>query len=95
VAVDGGQLVGVIFFSRLTFENDLYVFMLSPVAIHTEYQGMGIGRALIIHGLREIKKRGVRVVTTYGNPTFYSKLGFRPLSQDMIEAPHKLSQPEG
>jgi predicted N-acetyltransferase YhbS len=95
VAVDGEQMVGAIFFSRLTFDKDIDVFILAPVAVHTEYQGMGIGQALITHGLREMKKIGVRVVTTYGDPAFYSKVGFHPLSQDMIEAPLELSQPEG
>jgi predicted N-acetyltransferase YhbS len=95
VAVDGEQMVGAIFFSRLTFEKDMDVFILSPVAVHTEYQGMGIGQALITLGLQELKKRGVGVVTTYGDPAFYSKVGFHPLSQDMIEAPLELSQPEG
>ena len=95
VAVDGEQMVGAIFFSRLTFTKDMGVFILAPVAVHTEYQGMGIGQALITHGLREMKKRGVKIVTTYGDPTFYSKVGFNPISQDMIKAPLELSQPEG
>lgn len=95
VAVEGGQMVGAIFFSRLTFEKDIDVFILAPVAVHTEYQGMGVGRELIIHGLRGLKKRGARVVTTYGDPAFYSKVGFHPLSRNMIEAPFELSQPEG
>ena len=95
VAVDGEQIVGAIFFSQLTFEKDINVFILAPVAVHTEYQGMGIGQALITHGLREMKKRGVSIVTAYGDPAFYSKVGFLPLSQDMIAAPFELSQPEG
>jgi predicted N-acetyltransferase YhbS len=56
---------------------------------------MGIGQALIAHGLQEMEERGVEVVTTYGDPAFYSKVGFHPLSQDVIEAPYELSQPEG
>jgi putative acetyltransferase len=50
---------------------------------------------LITHGLQELKKRGVRIVTTYGDPAFYSKVGFHPLSQELIEAPLELSHPEG
>jgi predicted N-acetyltransferase YhbS len=95
VAVDAERLVGAIFFSRLTFEQAIEAFILAPVAVRTEYQGMGIGQALITHGLQEMRKHGVRVVITYGDPAFYSKLGFRPLSQDIIQAPLELSQPEG
>ena len=95
VAVDGRQLVGAIFFSRLTFEQGINVFILAPVAVDADHQGMGIGQALITHGLREMEKQGVRFVTTYGDPAFYSKVGFHPISQDAIEAPLQLSQPEG
>ena len=95
VADDGEQIVGAIFFSRLTFQNDLDVFILAPVAVHTDHQGMGIGQALITHGLREMEKRGVSFVITYGDSAFYSKVGFHQISQNAIEAPHSLSQPEG
>ncbi|KPJ77858.1 MAG: acetyltransferase [Deltaproteobacteria bacterium SG8_13] len=95
VAVHSEQMVGALFFSRLTFEKNIDVFILAPVAVHSDHQGMGIGQSMIAHGLREMKKRGVRIVTTYGDPGFYSKVGFHPLSQDMVEAPFELSQPEG
>lgn len=95
VAVDRGKIVATIFFSRLTCEKDIDIFILAPVGVRTDYQGRGIGQALINHGLRELKKRGVWVVITYGDPAFYTKVGFHPLSQDMIAAPCELSQPEG
>ena len=95
VALDEERMVGAIFFSRLIFEKGIDAFILAPVAVATEYQGRGIGQALITHGLRELKKRGVEIVTTYGDPAFYSKVGFQPLSRDVIEAPLALSQPEG
>lgn len=95
VVVDGGQIIGSIFFSRLTFESDIDVFILAPVAIHSDHQGKGIGQGLINHGLSAIKDQGVRLVITYGDPRFYSKVGFRPLSQDVVRPPIELSQPEG
>lgn len=95
VAVDREAVAGAIFCSRLTFERDVEVFLLSPVAVHPDWQGVGIGQALITHGLRTLKDRGVQVVTTYGDPAFYGKVGFRPLSEEVIAAPVALSQPEG
>lgn len=95
VAVEGNQIVGAIFFSRLSFEKDVDVFILAPVAVHSDHQGMGIGQALIKHGLQEMQKSGVSFVTTYGDPAFYSKVGFHPISQDVIAAPLELSKPEG
>ncbi len=96
LAVDKDQIVGAIFFSRLTFEQrDIDVFIMAPVAVHSDHQGMGIGQTLITHGLQEMKKSGVKFVITYGDPAFYAKVGFQPLSQDVVVAPLKLSQPEG
>lgn len=95
VAVDRKVFVGAIFFSRLIFERDIEVFLLSPVAVRPDWQGKGIGQALITHGLRALKDRGVQVVTTYGDPAFYGKVGFQPLSEEVIAAPAALSQPEG
>jgi len=95
VAVDNGQIVGAIFFSRLDFKNGIESFILAPVAVHSDHQGKGIGQALINHGLSELKNTGVSVVLTYGDPGFYHKVGFRPISPEMIRAPFALSQPEG
>ena len=95
VSVDTEQIIGAIFFSRLTFETDIDVFILSPVAVHSGHQGKGIGQELIKYGLREMKRRGVKIVTTYGDPAFYSKVGFLPLSENVLKAPFELSQPVG
>ena len=64
VAVDRTQIVGAILFSRLRFETDIDLFPLAPVAVHSDHQGMGIGQALITHGLQKLKERGVEVLTT-------------------------------
>lgn len=95
VAVDQDQIVGAIFFSRLTFKDGINAFILAPVAVHSGHQGKGIGQALINYGLQEMKTKGINFVTTYGDSAFYSKVGFQPLSEDTIQAPHQLSHPEG
>jgi predicted N-acetyltransferase YhbS len=95
VAVDDGQIVGGIFFSRLAFENGIEAFILAPVAVDSDQQGKGIGQALINYGLRELTDKGVSVALTYGDPSFYQKVGFRPISHETIRAPFALSHPEG
>lgn len=95
VAEIDGQLVGSIFFSRLWFEDCTPAFILGPVAVHCVHQGKGIGQALISHGLEALKDEGVSIVLTYGDPNFYSKIGFQALSHETIRAPYELSQPEG
>lgn len=95
VAVDKNQIIGSIFFTRLTFETNVEVFILSPVAVHSDFQNMGIGHRLINYGIGTVKGKGVKIVVTYGDPRFYTKVGFRHLPQDIIRSPFKLSQPEG
>ena len=88
-------IIGSIFFTRLKFKNPIHVYMLAPVAVSTTHQGKGVGQALINYGINELKNRSVAVAITYGDPSFYSKVGFKLLSENTIQAPLKLSMPEG
>ncbi len=90
-----GAVIGAIFFTRLRFDEPVEAYMLAPVAVSTAHQGRGVGQALINFGLRELRKRSVTVAVTYGDPAFYCKLGFHPLSEDVMQAPMPLSMPEG
>ena len=94
-AYEEESIIGAIFFTRLRFNQALQAYMLAPVAVSTKHQGKGVGQALIKYGLNELKKRSVAVVITYGDPSFYSKVGFQALSENIIQAPLKLSMPEG
>lgn len=90
-----GAMVGAIFFTRLRFDEPIEAFMLAPVAVSTAHQGRGIGQALIRFGLDELRMRSATLVVTYGDPAFYSRVGFQALSEDVIRAPLPLSMPEG
>lgn len=94
-AYEDESIIGCIFFTRLHFNQPVRVYMLAPVAVATSHQNKGVGQALIRHGLGELQKRSVHVVVTYGDPSFYGKLRFEPLSEETIQAPLKLSMPEG
>ncbi|MEJ2308842.1 MAG: N-acetyltransferase [Gammaproteobacteria bacterium] len=93
--VEEESIIGAIFFTRLRFDSDIKAYMLAPVAVSTGHQGKGVGQELIRYGLDELENRSVDVVITYGDPAFYAKVGFQPLSQNIIKAPLKLSMPEG
>lgn len=95
VAQENDQLIGCIIFSQLYFESLIKTFILSPVAIQSRYQGQGIGQQLITFGMNQLKEHGVELVMTYGDPSFYSKVGFKPVAVDTIPAPLELNQPEG
>ncbi len=95
VATEDAQIIGSIIFSRLTFENAVSAFLLSPVAIDTIHQGQGIGKKLINFGLNVLKKNGVELAFTYGDPRYYVKTGFKPITEKIVKAPLPLSQPQG
>jgi len=95
VATESDKIIAGVFFSRLTFESDIETFMLSPMATLTKHQGKGVGQKLINFGHNTLKKYGVRVVVTYGDINFYSKVGYKQITEDMIKAPLALSMPEG
>ena len=95
VTCDEAQLVGCIFLTPMTFDVGVSAFLLAPVAVKTEFQGRGIGQQLIRHGLSQMQKQGVELVITYGDPNYYSKVGFVPITESFAKAPYPLSQPQG
>ena len=95
VATSNNCIVGCIFFSRFVVPSGEVAFILSPVAISTNLQGSGIGTKLINYGLNQLKGLGVKLAFTYGDPNYYSKTGFGQISESIVKAPFKLSQPEG
>ncbi len=95
VATENEQIIAGIIFSKLTFESETKAFILSPVAVHTSYQRKGIGQDLINFGLKMLKENGVELAFTYGDPNFYSKVGFSVITEKVVKAPLKLSYPEG
>ena len=95
-AWEEGALVGGIFFTRLTHAGDpRTVFMMAPVAVATPHQGQGIGQRLIAHGLDVLRQEGVDIAVTYGDPAFYGRVGFKPVSEADLPAPQPLQQPQG
>jgi predicted N-acetyltransferase YhbS len=95
-AWEDGVPVGGIIFSRLTHGGDARtVFVLGPVAVATDRQGQGIGQRLIAHGLDALRREGVDIAVTYGDPAFYTRVGFKPITQDLVPAPFCLQHPEG
>ncbi|NEX15815.1 MAG: GNAT family N-acetyltransferase [Halochromatium sp.] len=96
IAEEKGAIIGGILFSRLTYEQDeRTVFVLAPVAVATDQQGKGIGQRLLHQGLAALRSAGVDIAMTYGDPGYYAKVGFKPISEADAPAPFKLQQPEG
>ena len=96
VAEDAGEIVGSVIFSRLIYDQDnRTVFVLSPLAVATDHQGKGIGQRLLKYGFKSLEAAHVDVVLTYGDPGFYSKVGFSQITEAFAAAPFALTRPEG
>lgn len=96
VAEDGGEIVGSVIFSRLVYDQDRRtVFILSPLAVAAKDQGQGIGQRLLNYGLKTLAAAHVDMVVTYGDPGFYSKVGFSQITKAIAAAPFTLTRPEG
>lgn len=95
LAIENDVILGSIIFSRLRLANNVNAFLLSPMGVHSSQQGKGIGQKLITFGLDSLKESGVELVFTYGDPNFYAKVGFMPISESIVKAPLPPSFPEG
>lgn len=81
VAELDGQIAGHALFSPATLDdrgNETVVAALGPVAVRPEYQGHGIGTALILAGLEICRERGFPLAIVLGHPGYYPRFGFRP-----------------
>lgn len=90
VEIDG-KCVGHIVYShsKVTsdFGQDYPVITFGPVSVLPEFQGMGIGMAIIEHTLEEASLMGYKAVFIYGDPSYYEKFGFVPAEKFSIGTP--------
>lgn len=83
-------------FSRLTYADPAQtVFVMGPVAVAHAHQRRGIGGQLIRAGVDHLRDQGVDLVMTYGDPAYYTRHGFHPVTQAQIPAPFMLQYPHG
>jgi len=54
-----------------------------------------VGQSLLRYGLSEMRRAGADVAVTYGDPAYYRKVGFRPVTTETIPAPRRLQYPAG
>lgn len=79
VAERDGQVVGFIAFSEVTLDGERAGGLgLAPVAVAPDFQGAGIGGALIRDGLARATAAGWRFVVLLGHDHYYPRFGFAP-----------------
>ena len=95
-AEDDGAVIGAAVFTDLSFADDSRsVVLLSPMAVSSRHQRRGVGQGLINYALEALRARGVDVAITYGDPAYYARVGFRPITEQQARPPQPLSHPHG
>jgi putative acetyltransferase len=79
VAVEAGDIVGHVLFSRVTIDgNDsTRALGLAPVGVLPGFQRTGIGSRLIRQGLTRCASAGYDLVVLVGAPAYYTRFGFQ------------------
>ncbi|NRP51847.1 MULTISPECIES: GNAT family N-acetyltransferase [unclassified Marinobacterium] len=95
MALEDDQLLGAVLFSKFIYTDQIHGLLLSPMAVIPEAQGKGVGQNLIRFAIEQLKEASYPFLVTYGDPNFYSKLGFQSISEKQLPAPYMLSMPQG
>lgn len=79
VAEKDGRIVGHVLFSRLMIEADGKSYpavALAPLAVDPDYQGQGIGAALVETAHERLKANGETLSIVLGDPAYYDRFGY-------------------
>lgn len=77
VAVQNQEIVGHVAFSPVTIEaKATRWFGLGPLSVRPDRQGIGIGQALIGHGLDRLRRMSTSGCMVLGDPHYYGRFGF-------------------
>jgi len=90
VAVAGTRIIGHILFPPIAIVSETAetaALALAPLAVHQDFQCLGVGAALVREGLDECRRRGHRIVVVVGHPGYYPKFGFVEARKFGLQAP--------
>ena len=91
VAEEAGEIVGHILFTPIVIRGargqETASLALAPVSVHPDFQGRGIGGALIGAGHDAAMAKGYTSVILLGHESYYPRFGYKPAALWGIKAP--------
>ncbi|WP_131118352.1 GNAT family N-acetyltransferase [Lichenihabitans psoromatis] len=75
VATTGGAVIGTLRFWHVE-AGRCESLMLGPLAVSAEHRSLGIGKALVEHGVSRARKLGHRAIILVGDAPYYAQFGF-------------------
>jgi putative acetyltransferase len=93
VAVHEGHVAGHILFYPVLVETAGQSYQmagLGPMAVLPQFQGQGLGSALVRRGLEELRRANHGAVVVLGHPEFYPRFGFVPASHYGIKSRYEV-----
>ena len=95
VADADSRVVGHVLFTSVKLEDspiEVSAMILAPLAVHPDFQGLGIGGRLIGEGLETACEAGIDLVFVLGWPGYYPKHGFVVAGAKGFEASYPIAE---
>lgn len=88
VAIDArGHMLGSIRFWPVRLPGGAVTVLLGPLAVLPEIRGLGVGRALVNHGIDQARRLGYPSILIVGDPGYYAPFGFHTDAVQGLELP--------
>lgn len=93
VAEEDGELLAHVLFSAVQVSATVQVKaqILAPLAVRSDRQRQGVGKALVEFALASLKQQGFDLVFVLGHPEYYPVFGFQPAGALGFVAPHPIA----
>ena len=93
VAVEDGQVIGHVLFSRLYVVRkgmaDFPAVALAPLAVDPSFHGTGIGGALVREAHRRLREAGEKLSVVLGDPAYYGRFGYSRQRAEKFESEYQ------
>ena len=86
IAQDHGVVVGTLRFWHVN-AGGVEALMLGPLALAASHQSLGLGSAMMRHGLARAKGLGHRAIILVGDAPYYTRFGFTRRLTEALELP--------